>query len=508
MRPALQILSAAEAVARIPDGATVACSGLVGAGHPEALTAALEARFKKENSPNDLTLVYAAGQGDGGQRGLNHLAHAGLLKRVIGGHWNLAPRLGQLALAGDIEAYCFPQGVICQLFREIAAHRPGVFTKVGLNTFIDPAHGGGSLNKKTTEPLVERVQLDGEDWLRFRSFPIDVGLIRATSADRAGNLTMEREGLIGEVLPIAQAARNHGGLVIAQVENISDEPAAPHSVRVPGMLIDAIVVAGPGEHDQTFAEPFNASYVEAGRSLAPEPMPFSERKIIARRVLREIAPDSIVNLGIGMPEGVVSVAAEEGRLEEFTLTLESGPIGGMPAGGLSFGCSAHPEAIIDQPAQFDFYDGGGLDVAVLGAVTIDAEGSVNISALGDRFSGVGGFVNIAQNARKVIFCCPFRAGGLEVAVDDGQLKIQTEGRHCKFVKQIPQVAFHGPSARTRGQEVFYVTERAVFHLGANGLDLIETAPGIDVGKDICGQMEFQPNVDEPKTIPAECFVLS
>ena len=505
MRPALQILSAAEAVARIPDGATVACSGLVGAGHPESLTAALEARFKKDTSPNGLTLVYAAGQGDGGQRGLNHLAHAGLLKRVIGGHWNLAPRLGQLALAGGIEAYCFPQGVICQLFREIAANRPGVFTKVGLNTFIDPAHGGGSLNKKTTEPLVERVQFDGEDWLRFRAFPIDVGLIRATSADRAGNLTMEREGLIGEVLPIAQAARNHGGLVIAQVENISDQPAAPHAVRVPGMLVDAIVVAEPGEHDQTFAEPFNVSYVEAGRSLAPEPMPFSERKIIARRVLREIAPGSIVNLGIGMPEGVVPVAAEEGRLEEFTLTLESGPIGGMPAGGLSFGCSAHPEAIIDQPAQFDFYDGGGLDVAVLGAVTIDAEGSVNISTLGDRFAGVGGFVNIAQNARKVVFCCPFRAGGLEVAVNGGQLQIQTEGRHCKFVNEIPQVAFHGPSARARGQEVFYITERAVFQLGANGLELTETAPGIDMENGICAQMEFRPNVAEPKVMPAKCF---
>ena len=505
MRPALQILSAAEAVARIPDGTTVACSGLVGAGHPEALTAALEERFKTDNSPNNLTLVYAAGQGDGAQRGLNHLAHPGLLKRVIGGHWNLAPRLGQLALAGDIEAYCFPQGIICQLFREIAAHRPGVFTKVGLNTFIDPAHGGGRLNKKTSEPLVERVKLDGEDWLRFRAFPIDVGLIRATRADRAGNLTMEREGLVGEVLPIAQAARNHGGLVIAQVESISDQPAAPHAVRVPGMLIDALVVAAPGEHDQTFAEPFNASYVEAGRAVAPEPMPFSERKIIARRVLREIAPGSIVNLGIGMPEGVVPVAAEEGRLDKFTLTLESGPIGGMPAGGLSFGCSAHPEAIIDQPAQFDFYDGGGLDVAVLGAVTIDAEGSVNISALGDRFAGVGGFVNIAQNARKVIFCCPFRAGGLEIAIDNGQLQIQTEGRHCKFVKQIPQVAFHGPSARGRGQEVFYITERVVFRLGDHGLDLIETASGIDVENEICAQMEFRPNIAHPKPMPIECF---
>jgi len=505
MRPELQILTAAEAVARISDGATVACSGLVGAGHPEALTAALEKRFMDDNSPHDLTLVYAAGQGDGGRRGLNHLAHPGLLKRVIGGHWNLTPRLGKLALAGDIEAYCFPQGVICQLFRDIAAHRPGVITKIGLNTFIDPANGGGRLNTKTTEPLVERVQLDGEEWLRFRSFPVDVALIRATFADRAGNLTMEREGLVGEVLPMAQAARNHGGLVIAQIEKISDHPAAPHAVRVPGMLIDALVIAGPGEHGQTFAELFNPSYVEAGRSVAPAPMPFSERKIIARRVLREIGRGSIVNLGIGMPEGVVPVAAEEGRLDEFTLTLESGPIGGMPAGGLSFGCSAHPEAIIDQPAQFDFYDGGGLDVAVLGAVTINSEGSVNISALGDRFAGVGGFVDISQNTSKVVFCCPFRAGGLDVGVDNGRLQIRTEGRHCKFVKSIPQVAFHGPSARERGQEVIYITERAVFRLGDEGLDLIEVASGIETDNDICAQMEFRPTIVKPHTMPADCF---
>ncbi len=505
MRPELQILTAAEAVARIPSGATVAVSGLVGAGHPEALTSSLEERFLENGSPDNLTLIYAAGQGDGDRRGLNHLAHPGLLKRVIGGHWNLAPRLGKLALAGDIEAYCFPQGVICQLFRDVAAHRPGVLTKVGMNTFIDPAHGGGRLNSRTTEPLVERTQLGGDDWLHYRAFPINVGLIRATRADGAGNLTMEREGLVGEVLPIAQAARNHGGLVIAQVEEITDGPAAPHAVRVPGMLIDALVVAGPGQHDQTFAESFNASYVEAGGRVAPAPMSFSERKIIARRVLHEIAAGCIVNLGIGMPECVVPVAAEEDRLDEFTLTLESGPIGGMPAGGLSFGCSAHPEAIIDQPAQFDFYDGGGLDVAVLGAVTIDAEGSVNISALGDRFAGVGGFVNISQNAQKVVFCCPFRVGGLEVGIDEDKLKIKQEGRHCKFVESIPQVAFHGPTARAREQEVLYVTERAVFRLGDNGLDLIETAPGIDVETGVCAQMEFRPNITDPKMIPAECF---
>ena len=316
---------------------------------------------------------------------------------------------------------------------------------------------------------------------------------------------MDREAIVGEVLPIAQAAHNHGGLVIAQVEKITDNHSPPHAVHVPGILVDALVVSKPSQHGQTFAEAFNPSYVESGGRVALTPMPFSERKIIARRVLSEIAPGSIVNLGIGMPEGVVAVAAEEDRLDEFTLPLESGPIGGMPAGGLSFGCSAHPEAIIDPSSQFDFYDGGGLDIAVLGSVTIDAEGSVNVSALGDRFAGVGGFVNISQNAKKVVFCCPFRASGLEVTIDNDELQIKREGRHCKFVKQIQQVAFHGPSALARGQEVLYVTERAVFRLGDNGLDLIETAPGIDMETSIFSQMEFRPNITDPTTIPAGCF---
>lgn len=528
MRGAARIVSAAEAVAAIPNGATIAVGGFVGAGHPEALTVALERRFLQTQTPRDLTLVYAAGQGDRCERGLNHLAHTGLVKRVIGGHWGLAPKLGCLALANEIEAYNLPQGVVCALLREIAAKRPGVFTKVGMNTFIDPCHSGGRMNSRTTEPLVERVTLDGEGWLRYRAFPVTVGLIRATSADARGNLTMEREGLVGEVLSIAQAARNHGGIVIAQVERLVERVADPKAVRVPGTLVDFVVVAEPAQHAQTFGEQFNEAFVvrqasslsdgrparagdagkmpaAAGGTPAPLMLPFSERKIIGRRALREIRRDDIVNLGIGVPETVAAIAAETGRLAEFTLTVESGPTGGVPASGLSFGCSYFPEAIIDQPSQFDFYDGGGLDIAVLGAVEVDAEGSVNVSTFAGRFAGVGGFVNIAQSARRVVFCCTFRAGELEVAMDSGALRITREGRHAKFVQRVQQVCFHGPSALTRRQQVLFVTERAVFELTPRGLLLVEVASGIEPARDILPLMEFAPVIETPSAMPAECF---
>ncbi len=506
MRGAARVVTAAEAVAAIPDGATLAVGGFVGAGHPEALTTALEQRFLDTAAPRNLTLLYAAGQGDRRERGLNHLAHVGLIKRVVGGHWNLAPKLGRLALDNQIEAYNFPQGVVCVLLREIAAKRPGVLTKVGLNTFIDPQHGGGRLNARTTEPLIDRMTLDGEPWLRYRSFPIHVGFIRATSADRRGNLSMEREGLIGEVLPIAQAAKNHGGIVIAQVERLVDRIPDPKAVRVPGALVDFVVVAEPAHHAQTFGEQFNETFVTSARGACPlEPLPFSERKIVGRRALLEIHRGDIVNLGIGLPEAVAAVAAETGRFHEFTLTVESGPIGGVPASGLSFGCSHYPEAVIDQPSQFDFYEGGGLDVGVLGAVEIDAEGSVNVSTFAGRFAGVGGFMNIAQNAKRMIFCCTFRAGDLAVAVKDDALQIVREGQHAKFVKRIQHVCFHGPSAVERGQEVLYVTERAVFELTPAGLRLREVAPGIDPARQIFPLMEFAPIADEFRSMPALCF---
>jgi propionate CoA-transferase len=506
-----QIVTRDEAAQLIKDGDTVAFSGFGLACVNQETIEGLEQRFLAEGAPRDLTLLASTAVGARGKReGLSKLAHEGLVKRFVGGILSAAPDLGKLAVAEKIECYNLPQGVITALYRETAAGRPGVITRVGLGTFVDPRIEGGKVNASAVEDIVELVELAGEEYLFYKAMPIDVALIRGTQIDELGNLTMEEEGLKMEVLPIAQAARNSGGIVIAQAKTLVKRGSLdPNLVRVPCHLIDYIVLTtDPELHMQTEWTQYNPAY--SGQAKVPtssfKPSPLNERRVIARRATAELRRGDIINLGVGVPAEVGVILAEEGVADYTLLTTEAGAVGGTAAGDRDFGHSYNAYALMDMHAQFDFYDGGGLDVTVLGLAQADARGNLNASKFNGKVAGCGGFINITATAKRVVFGGTFTASGLVEEFGDGKLTIVTEGKIHKFVQAVEQITFSGEQAARRGQSVVYVTERCVMELRDGRMTLIEIAPGIDLQRDVLDQMDFVPAIaDDLKTMDPGLF---
>ncbi|MCW5692611.1 MAG: 3-oxoacid CoA-transferase [Pseudolabrys sp.] len=492
----MKLLSAAEAAQLVNSGTRLLVSGS-GGGHgvPEAVLEAIEHRFLSESAPRDLTLIHVVGIGDRQLKGAARFRHPGMLKKSITSALIDSPPLMTLAMENKIESYILPQGVMAQMMRDIAGGRPGLITKTGLNTFIDPRNGGGRQNASSKDELIELMTIDGEEWLRFKPLKFDVAILRGTTADEDGNISMEQEAIPGEFLSMAQATRRNGGIVIVQVKRMARRGVlSPRAVKIPGILVDFVVV--DPEQRQTYATDYNPSY--AGELRVPlesvKPLPFGPRKIVARRAAMEFTPGAICNLGAGISTGIAAVAAEEDIVETIVLTNEQGFVGGAPLTGPDSGTAQNYDCVVDQPYQFDFYDGGGLDLAFLSFAEVDRYGSVNITRFADKIVGVGGFINITQNARHVVFSGTFTAGGLDVACADGMLKIVKEGAHRKFVEAIEYISYSGPFAVKEGRTALFVTERAVLRAVNGALEVIEIAPGIDLEKDVLRHMAFTPRV--------------
>ncbi|MDF2653802.1 MAG: Acetyl-CoA:acetoacetyl-CoA transferase, alpha subunit [Bacillota bacterium] len=505
----MKVMTADEVANLIEDGQTVASSGFVGSAIPETLLKGMEKRFLETGSPKNITYFYAAAQGNRDGRGADHVAHKGMTKRVIAGHYNLAPALGKCILNNEIEGYNLPQGTLSQLCRDIAAHKIGTITHVGLNTFVDPRKGGGKLNDITTEDLVEVVEILGEEKLLYKAFPIHIAFLRGTYADELGNVSMEREAVTSEVTALAQAAKNSGGKVFVQVEKIVKAGTLdPKLVKIPRIYVDGLVIAEPGDHEQSYDKEYDPSL--AGEIKVPvnslEAPPLSAKKVIGRRAAMELKENTVVNLGIGIPEYISAVANEEGIGDYMTLTVEAGPVGGVPCGASQFGASVNPECILNQHEQFDFYDGGGVDLAFLGLAQADKQGNINVSKFGPRIAGCGGFINITQNAKRVFYCGTFTASGLKTSMKDGEIKIIQEGTERKFIDAVEQITFSGEYAAKIGQPVMYITERAVFELRKDGVYLTEIAPGIDLQTQVLDLMDFKPKMDgAPKLMDRRIF---
>ncbi len=469
-------VSAEQAASLVRDGDTLLIGGS-GGGHavPEALLEALGRRFRETGAPLGITALHPVGVGDGGDRGLGHLAQKGLLKRNIAGSYVNSPPVGAMALRDEIEAWSLPQGALSQLMREMAAGRPGLLTKTGLHSFVDPRLQGGRQSPSAREDLVELVTFRGEEYLFFKPYHVNIAFLRGTTADEDGNVSMEQEAVTLEMLSEAQATKRCGGIVVVQVKRMARRGSLhPKMVKIPGILVDLVVVAP--EQEQTYLTPYSPAY--SGEFRVPvddiPALKLDARKIVARRGALELFPRAICNLGSGIFTGLANVAAEEGCLDAVCLTNEQGNIGGAPASGGEAGAAMNSDAQVDQPYQFDFYDGGGLDLAFLSFAEFDAESNVNVSRFGGKLIGPGGFINISQHAKRVIFGGTLTAGGKP-----------------KAVPRVEQITFSGRFARERGQPVLYVTESAVFRLGAEGPELAEIAPDLTPDS-LFARMGFRP----------------
>jgi len=491
----IKLITAQEAAALVKDEDVLVVGGNGGTGVPESILRALEQQFLDTQKPRGLTLFHVTGIGAVTEHGLCRLAHEGLIQRVIGGNFGLQLPFMKLIQEQQIEGYNFPQGVMTQLCRAMAGKQPGVLTHVGLHTYMDPRQEGGRMNARTREDLVELFEMRGREYLFYRAPTPTIAFLRGTSADEDGYISMEHEATTREDLSIAQAVHNAGGIVVCQVKRLVRRGTQhPQLVKIPGFLVDYIVL--DPDQKQTYATQYDPS--RCGETRMPisalQPDPLTERRVIARRAALELRHGDVVNLGVGISAMIPNVAAEEGIDEYITLTVESGVTGGVPGYAREFGTAYNPRAIIDQPYQFDFYDGGGLDCAFLSFAEVDSEGNVNVTRFGDRYDGAGGFINISQNAKRVVFSGTLTGGGLNVGIEDGKIVIHKEGGLRKFVPKVGQISFNGKVAHERGQDVTFISERAVFKLEAAGLTLIEIAPGVDLQTDVLDQIGFAPRI--------------
>ena len=498
----VQFINAEEACRLVPDRATV---GLIGGGgglvEASLLHESMERRFLETGKPEGLTCIHALGIGDRESRGMNRFAHEGMVRRVIGGHWVWSPRMQQLARENKIEAYVLPGGVIMQLMREVAAKRPGLITHVGLGTFVDPQKDGGRMNEAAQDPLVERISIDGQQYLRYLPLPVDVALLKGSTADEDGNISLEEEPANLDIYAMAAAAHNSGGKVIFQVRRkVPRGKLSARSVRIPSAIVDVVVVDPDQRQSYEIVYDPSISGEQRDDQLSLEAPDFSLRLAIARRAKTELREGDVINFGFGIPDQIASMLAAEGTDERYYQTIEHGTYGGKLLTGTLFGYARNPSCMIDAPSQFDFYSGGGLDTAFLGFGQIDQEGNVNVSKLDGVTVGPGGFIDIAQNARKVVFCGTFDTGGACLETGDGTLRVASHGRIPKLVEKVDQITFSGPQACIQGQHVVYVTERAVFELREDGVHLVEIAPGVDLQGDVLDRMGFVPRMDTPPSV--------